>query len=284
MKDYRIQKVKIYSSNEGQVIERPVISEAELSAPDGTVTYVLLSDGGGIPDFLVSPESYFRLLTETEDPYESEEILSVFTKYGVNVGEYQDMFANPDPEWFDVFRYLVSLNGMEMHFAQSFIQETEGKLISEITIPATEFEEKPAADQDFTAYFDSIDDLYKARLTAETDAAMNTVFHILDSDGFRLEQDELRRLIEFTKDEEDYKAWKEAFIEKWYHWFGLRKFFVYTYRFADQDTYSTTVAENEVPSFEEWLRSSRSISLENSREANEAEVREYIAVHATGLD
>jgi len=141
MKDYRISNVK---TDEGNGIACGPIagpSLAELKATSGDESfYLLLADVDGIPNFYKTPESCLdKAMAEEED---SEFWDRMNSDWFIETGDYDKIFATKDPEFFELYRYLIYLVREFPTVAAKFIEETEGKLLSEITIPKSDVEEE----------------------------------------------------------------------------------------------------------------------------------------------
>ena len=98
------------------------------------------------------------LETETTDPDDKslDEMVNTLASLGALIkmnketinnysfdydGDYEDIFADPDPEWHDLIRYLIAIVRAPESENQPFIQTTTGKWLSEIEIPVSDVEE-----------------------------------------------------------------------------------------------------------------------------------------------
>lgn len=56
--------------------------------------------------------------------------------------------------------------------------------------------------------------LYRMRLSVETNVNANTVFRETEPIAYRLEKDELQKLVDACDSEEEYMAWKKEFLDR----------------------------------------------------------------------
>ena len=60
----------------------------------------------------------------------------------VDTGEYEEILTDPDPKWYDVYRYLIYLVRCDAGAERSFIDATKGCWTDEIRIPISDIEEE----------------------------------------------------------------------------------------------------------------------------------------------
>ena len=114
----------------------------------------------------------------------------------------------------------------------------------------------------------------------ETDIAIDSVYHDLDSDAFEEEKAKLQAVKDRCEDEDDYNAWKEFFISEEYKKLNRKRFLTCTYLFAGIGQYEAIIPEEEKDSFLCWIDGNGSAFFGGDREASEEEIKTYIALHA----
>ena len=119
-----------------------VAGEICLRQPDGRNCYVTLEEFDGHPTFFCTEQSILQPLQKAEDE-EDEDLMEALHdgKYIIADGEYADIFAQPDRQWYQVFRYLIYLVRCENEEVQPFLDATVGRSFDEIDIPISDVEE-----------------------------------------------------------------------------------------------------------------------------------------------
>ena len=141
MARYFIESVQ-YGEDAGGIACGPVsgalIAEAKILSDTGEVFFMSLADVMGIPNFIKSPVSTFDLQIRCEpNDEEIEQLLS----WNVDTGEYYEIFENRDPEWFQLYRYLIYIISAGEDSRKTFMSETSGRYLDEIDIPVSSIEE-----------------------------------------------------------------------------------------------------------------------------------------------
>lgn len=115
----------------------PVIGEIKLEDEKGNRFYLNLTEVDGIPNWFRTDRSTIDDQLEES----SEEVFDYLNDNYIDVGEYEDVFADPEAELYQVYRYLIYLVRCKMEEEESFIQSTVGKYLDEMEIPMSDAEE-----------------------------------------------------------------------------------------------------------------------------------------------
>lgn len=142
MSKLMIEDARVEVGAGGGPIPSLVVSEVCLRQPDGCTCYVTLEEYDGHPTFFCTEQSILQPLLKAEDE-EDEELMEGLHdgKYIIADGEYEDIFAQPDRQWYQVFRYLIYLVRCEREEEQPFLDATVGHPLDEIDIPISDVEE-----------------------------------------------------------------------------------------------------------------------------------------------
>ena len=117
----------------------PIVAEAELRNEAGQEFFISLAEVDGMPNFFKTGYSTFReQLTFDMD----DEMLEMLERSYVDTGEYEEILTDPDPDWIDVYRYLMYLVRGDSGMEKVFIEATKGCWTDEIRIPKTDIEEE----------------------------------------------------------------------------------------------------------------------------------------------
>ena len=116
----------------------PVIGEVKLADESGEEFYLCLAEVDGIPNWFKTDRSTIdEQIEET-----SEEIFEYLNDHYIDIGEYVDVFDDPEAELFQAYRYLIYLVRCERDQEEPFIQATVGKYLDEMEIPMSDEEEE----------------------------------------------------------------------------------------------------------------------------------------------
>lgn len=122
----------------------PVIGEIKLANEKGDEFYLNLSEAGGIPNWYKTERS-----TIDEQMKEaSNDVFDYLNDHYIDIGEYEDVFADADMEMYQAYRYLIYLVRCEMDQVDPFIERTVGKYLDEIEIPMSDVEEEYLEDME----------------------------------------------------------------------------------------------------------------------------------------
>ena len=116
----------------------PVIGEVKLADESGEEFYLCLAEVDGIPNWFKTDRSTIdEQIEET-----SEEIFEYLNDHYIDIGEYVDVFDDPEAELYQACRYLIYLVRCERDQEEPFIQATVGKYLDEMEIPLSDEEEE----------------------------------------------------------------------------------------------------------------------------------------------
>lgn len=109
MARYFIMNVKA-GAGEGGVACGPVsgsiVVEVQLKDEAGQECYVSLADVEGIANFFKTDMSTYK---DQLDFDMDDEMIEMLDEHCLVATEYKNIFQKPDPEWIDVYRYLIYL-------------------------------------------------------------------------------------------------------------------------------------------------------------------------------
>lgn len=121
-------------------MDEQVIGEVCLGTDSGETYYVTLMEVYSLANFYLTKESVLNTM-----PSDEEELENFFEDLNGNhllaSGEYEDIFAQPDEQWHQVFRYLIYLVRCAPEEEDAFINATVGHRISDLEIPLSDVEE-----------------------------------------------------------------------------------------------------------------------------------------------
>ena len=128
-----------------------VIAEAGFRKPDGEEFFMVCAEVMGIPNFYKSDCSTFDehvAMGNAGEEFDKEVQDYLMSCYIDEIGEYDEIFENKDPEWFTILRYLIYIVGNDYDETDTFIAETVGKYLDEIDIPVSSIEENYMEDEE----------------------------------------------------------------------------------------------------------------------------------------
>jgi len=116
----------------------PVVGEIKLADESGEEFYLCLAEVDGIPNWFKTDRSTIdEQIEET-----SEEVFEYLNDHYIDIGEYVDVFADPEVELYQAYRYLIYLVRCERDQVEPFIRSTVGKYLDEMEIPMSDDEEE----------------------------------------------------------------------------------------------------------------------------------------------
>ena len=141
MARYRVLEAKYGIARGGMAcgpVSGPVMAEIKLSDENGDVYYINLTEVDGIPNWFKTDRSTI----DDEINEKSEEVFEYLNDHYIDIGEYGDVFADPEAELYQACRYLIYLVRCERGQEEPFIQSTVGKYLDEMEIPMSDAEEE----------------------------------------------------------------------------------------------------------------------------------------------
>ena len=137
--NYKVLKEKRSSAS----FPGAVYAEAGFQKPDGETFYICCRELTCIPTFYKTDHSILEELVRAEsnileaDPafldYLDQCCMREFGKYSV-------IYAQKDPEWYDLLRYVIYIIDSDYQESDEFIGATVGNYLDEIDTPASEVE------------------------------------------------------------------------------------------------------------------------------------------------
>lgn len=122
------------------------IVEVKFRDEEGNEFYISNADFGEIANFYRTEQSTFDKQMQVEDIDGSEEFYSYLNEH-MCAGEYEDIFTERDPDWFDAYRYVVYLSRCsKKEDISAFIKNTVGKWLDGGDIPVSDIEKKYLCD------------------------------------------------------------------------------------------------------------------------------------------
>ena len=122
----------------------PVVGEIKLADENDEEFYLCLAEVDGIPNWFKTDRSTIdEQIKET-----SEEVFEYLNDHYLDMGEYVDVFDDPEAEFCQACRYLTYLVRCERDQEEPFIQSTVGKYLDEMEIPMSDLEEEYREDME----------------------------------------------------------------------------------------------------------------------------------------
>ena len=141
MARYRVLEAKCGVGTGGMAcgpVSGPVVGEIKLADESGKEFYLCLAEVDGIPNWFKTDRSTIdEQIEET-----SEDVFDYLNDHYIDVGEYVDVFDDPEAELYQVYRYLIYLVRCERDQEEPFIRATAGKYLDEMEIPMSDLEEE----------------------------------------------------------------------------------------------------------------------------------------------
>ena len=264
---------------------------------DGETTqWLTLAEVQGIPNFVLADKDIHEAMLKED--FDDDEYVDYMQDHfigefeGIEFGEdyattFECIASDPENPAAPLIRYLITLTRCGMDEVEELIQLASGKYTDEIDIPQSdveqEFLEEYEEDGDSMEDYDK-ESLYRMRLSLETDIATDSIFHEMDSEAFDAEKTKLEAIKERCEDEEDFETWKNGYLTSEYEKVKGEKFLVCRYLFAGIGQYEAILPAEQKESFICWIDRNGSAFYGGEREATEAEIKKYLALHAdTGL-
>ena len=284
MKRYFIEEAKC-GVTEGGIACGPVggdvLAAVRFNTGEGA-QWITIVDTCGIPNvFLTDNDVSDSIL---EEDMENEEFIEYMNEHSINEldgigfdGDYSCLFENiagdPENPAVPLIRYLVALVRCETGEEENLISMAEGRYADELDIPASDVEEDYLGEAE-------MEDLYRRRLSLETDVSKESVFHDLDADAYEEEKADLEEIKACFESDALYESWKALFIACEYEKLKGKEFITCTYLFAGFGQYETTIPSEQKEAFLCWINGNGSAFYGGDRPATEEEIKEYIALHA----
>lgn len=147
MARYRVLEAKCGVSTGGMAcgpVGGPVVGEIKLADESGKEFYLCLAEVDGIPNWFKTDRS--TIDEQIEDT--SEEVFEYLNDHYIDIGEYVDVFDDPEAEFYQACRYLTYLVRCERDQEKPFIQSTVGKYLDKMEIPMSDLEEEYREDME----------------------------------------------------------------------------------------------------------------------------------------
>ena len=125
--------------------------------------------------------------------------------------------------------------------------------------------------------------LYRMRLSVETNVNAHTIFRDSEPIAYRLEQDELKKLVDACDGEEEYRRWKEAFLDQKLKEFRKETYLTCEHAFEGFGTYCRVLPEDQLDEFRKWVEKNPAVTLTGKWESTDEELREYIGLNARAI-
>ena len=148
----------------------------------------------------------------------------------------------------------------------------------EVEAIAAEEGEEDVETSDFNIPTDK-EELYRLRLSLETDVVLDSIFHDSDRNSFEYEKQYVKALVASCENEADYTLWKKNFLDEEFRAAKDRDIVVCRYIFNGFGQYEMLLPMEELHPFQGWLQSGGAMDA-GMREATDEEVRRYIALNA----
>ena len=122
----------------------PIVGEIKLADESSEEFYLCLAEVDGIPNWFKTERSTIdEQIEET-----SEEVFEYLNDHYIDIGEYVDVFDDPEAELYQACRYLIYLVRCERDQEEPFIRTTVGKYLDEMEIPMSDEEEEYREDME----------------------------------------------------------------------------------------------------------------------------------------
>lgn len=262
------------------------IAETKVKTDNGDIFYMSLAEVDGLAHIYKSVESTYDFQINLDFDNES---LKKFHESFILGGHYEEVLADEDAEFYQLYRYLIYVVRANWEDTAAFIEETSGKYLDEIEIPLSDVEEEfreeeKDEDDDNTDYAFTLptdkEELFKLRLGLETDVVTESVFHDMDYMAFKSEKAMLKAVAEASDRVGGYDIWKETYIAAELNKFESKKFLVCKYMFAGIGQYEIVIPEDELESFKCWIDGNGSAFMGSVRDADTKDIETYIALSA----
>ena len=143
MKNVKIEEVKLGCTGTGFAcgpLPGNIVCEVAYAEDDGTKGFLSVIECSGMPNFFRTPFPMYEELLANEP--DEDRIQEIEENYSFDYdGEYENMFADPDPDWFDLLRYITAIVRAPEGEDQDIIDITTGRWLNQIEIPVSDVEE-----------------------------------------------------------------------------------------------------------------------------------------------
>lgn len=141
MARYLIESVQYGEAKGGMAcgpVPGPIAAELKLRTDSGKEFFMTLAEYDGSPNFYRSAESTFELHIKPEDV--TQEQINMLDSHYMSAGCYEDIFEEQDPEWYQLYRYLIYLVRGDEKSCRRLVRRSKGKYLDEIEVPASDIE------------------------------------------------------------------------------------------------------------------------------------------------
>lgn len=287
---YKVMDAKCDYS--GGALPGVVIGEIKLLDDNGNVTYMCNSEVDGLPNWFMTDRSTFEEQMDL-DSFDNDDFMSYMNTHSMGLGNYDEALADKHSKWHIALRYLTYLVRCSYEDMDDFIANTLGKYLDEISIPVSDVEENLMEDFD-DEEFDPLDDvditfpedkesLFRMCLAYTAEHDRESIFKDLSPEDEAINEhilEEVRKLI----DENEYEDWKQKYLDTEYDKLKDHHFLVVSYMFAGFGGYDDVIPEEQFDSFICWINGNGSAFFTGKRDAEEDDVKQYIALHANDDD
>ena len=251
---------------------------------NGNVTYMCNSEVDGLPNWFMTDRSTFEEQMDL-DSFNDDDFMSYMEAHSMGLGHYDEALADRDSEWYTALRYLTYLVRCSCDDMDDFIENTLGKYLDEIDIPVSDVEDDlddeefdPLDDVDITFPEDK-EPLFRMCLAYTAEHDRESIFKDMSPEDEAINErilEEVRKLI----DENEFEDWKQKYLDTEYDKLKDHPFLVVSYMFAGFGGYDDVIPEEQFESFICWINGNGSAFFTGKRDAEEDDVKRYIALHA----
>ena len=172
----------------------------------------------------------------------------------------------PEDEVTALLKYIMNLTLCEPEEEEEMIEWGVGKYSDELY-------EVPC---DCTGM--TVEEKFRYRLQLESDIEHDTVFHYINIDEYDKHKKILKKLVPEI-DDEDYRIWKEKFINEQLNMIDKEKIVTCSYAFSGLGHYADVMHEDDYDVFKDFISDNGSAVMEEIRKATDDEVKLYIALN-----
>ena len=122
--------------------------------------------------------------------------------------------------------------------------------------------------------------IYRMRLSLEAYVNSHDVYHLLDKAKFEKDCDTLDQVIYACGDEEEYQKWKQSYTYNEMCNLKGTKIVVCLFSYPEHGDFEWIISENQIDMFTDWIKNHRGSSFNGVREADEEEIKQYIALNS----
>ena len=280
---YKVMDAKCDFSN--RISTGYVVGEIKLTDDNGDTVYMSITNTDEYTFWFKTRDSKFDRLTDP-DSFD-EEFTSYMDRHALDYDTPAEALADQDSQWHDAVRYLFYLVESDDNDAVSFIQKSTGKYLDEIEIPETDWEKMWVDDDEESELPEGLrlvfpedkDLLFRLCLAYSAEHEAESIFKDMSPDDVAVNEYVLEKALELINADE-YRAWKKAYLDTEYEKLKGRHFLVVSYQFAGIGGYDDVIPEEQFDSFICWINGNGSAFFTGKADAEEDDVRFYIARHA----